>query len=355
MPAALVGGAVVVLAGAVALGLLLNATMAVTLVLTGLLAVDLVLRARSLLCRRGSRSPAEPDGRPSRGDPAVESVLLRALCHELRSPIGTLTALTRTLADERQAVTVADRRAMLSLARDQAVHLDGVWRQAVAWARGVTEDGEPPVPLARILPAVVAAWPPSRVRLSVSPDAGRRLVNAQRVRQVLLNLVDNALRHGPRRGPVRVTATVRAGDLVIMVADEGQHCADLLAALRRPAPPGGMSGLGLWIVRRLVDVDGGTIRAYPLRPRGVAVEVSLPAQPTPWPDATRRAEPVRQPEPVGRARLLRLLSGWPGWATVWPGRFAVPGTRAVSASRPTGGQRVQPHQGSAVHGEAGRT
>ena len=340
--------------------------------LAGLLAADLALRARSLLRRRDRRArPPGAGASSARCDPAWESLLLRVLCHELRSPISTLTALTRRLADERQTVPAADRRAMLSLVRDQAAHLDGIWRQVVAWTRGTTGGGDPPVPLARILPVLAAAWPPDQVRLSVSPSAARRPVDAQRMRQVLQNLVDNALRHGPRRGRVHLTATVRAGDLVIVVADEGSHCADLLAALDRPTPPSGVSGLGLWIVRRLVGLDGGTVRAYPVRPRGVAVEVSLPARPN-RPGSSRGAGPDRRPRSAGRPRstgrprptrgLVRvgralavwLGRGWPGRATGWPGRAAVPGTRAMSL-HPTGGHRVQPYQGSAVHGEAGRT
>ncbi|MEE6257443.1 sensor histidine kinase [Plantactinospora sonchi] len=327
------GVTALLLAGLVAmLTALLDVMTTLLLCLAGLLAADLLLRLRSLLRRR--RAAAAPES-------ATESVLLRVLCHELRSPVGALTALTRTLADERRPVPASDRRLMLRLAREQAAHLDGLWRQAVDWTRGVTTGGEPRVPLDRVLPAMVAAWPADRVRLSVSRAAGHRPVDAQRVRQVLVNLVGNALRHGPAHGQVRLTATVRAGDLVLVVSDEGRRYAGLRAALRRTVPPTGMSGLGLWIVRRLVDTEGGSIRAYPLRPSGAAVEVVFPA------DRRRR----------GRgwwAAARRPGRGWPGWATGWPARVGIRGTRAVSAFRLTGGHRVQSHQGSAVRGEARR-
>ncbi|MGW3810635.1 hypothetical protein ACWD50_28815, partial [Micromonospora sp. NPDC005113] len=64
--------------------------------------------------------------------------------------------------------------------------------------------------------------------------------------------------------------------LSILVTDEGRVDDALLAAMRRPAPAVGMSGLGLWIVRQLLAADGGVLRAHRLRPRGVALEVLLP-------------------------------------------------------------------------------
>ena len=46
----------------------------------------------------------------------------------------------------------------------------------------------------------------------------------------------------------------------------------------RRTPPPGQKGLGLWVVRHLVSAHGGRVRARPLHPQGLAVEVILPAQ-----------------------------------------------------------------------------
>ncbi|MBM0279800.1 sensor histidine kinase, partial [Micromonospora tarensis] len=121
-----------------------------------------------------------------------------------------------------------------------------------------------------------ALVPVGRRRARVTRRALRCPVPAGRTRQVLVNLVENALRHGPPEGQVGLYATVRNPGLSILVTNEGRVDDALLAALRRPTPAVGMSGLGLWIVRQLVATDGGALRVHRLRPRGLAVEVLLP-------------------------------------------------------------------------------
>ncbi|MDG4839400.1 HAMP domain-containing sensor histidine kinase [Micromonospora sp. WMMD967] len=228
---------------------------------------------------RGLRriEPASGDLRAPVADPEL---LLRVLCHEFRTPISTLTSLTRALADEHRELSGADRRAITELARDQAAHLQSLLRDATAGtgALALTLQPEPTVALAGILREAAALVPVGRRRVRATRAAGSCPVAAGRTRQVLVNLVENALRHGPSQGQVGLYATVRGPGLSVLVTDEGRVDDALLAALRRPAPAHGMSGLGLWIVRQLVAVDGGALRAHRLQPRGTALEVLLPVR-----------------------------------------------------------------------------
>ncbi|SCL32418.1 Histidine kinase-, DNA gyrase B-, and HSP90-like ATPase [Micromonospora nigra] len=210
---------------------------------------------------------------------ASADLLLRVLCHELRTPVSTLTSLTRALADEARPLAGDDRRAISALAREQAEHLHGLLAE-VAVSTGVLalatcwEDRL--VPLAEILPAVATLVPPERRRIEVTRNAGHCRVPQRRTRQVLTNLVENALRHGPAAGAVGIVATRRRCGLSITVTDEGHVDDTLLEALGRSVPSAGLSGLGLWIVRQLLAADGGAVRLHRLRPGGVAVEVVLP-------------------------------------------------------------------------------
>ena len=186
-------------------------------------------------------------------------------------------SLVRALGDD-PAGRSADRRAELAqLAYEHAVHMEGVLRQVAAVAQGIDASGVPeaPVPLHRIIAATTAVVPRDRLGVEVTPAAGNFPVPPQHTRQVLINLLDNAARHGPPEGPVRLRAVMIGRRLRLAVSDTGRLTAGLDEALHRGSPPMGMAGLGLWIVRHLVTVCGGTIAARPL-PAGVAVEVTLP-------------------------------------------------------------------------------
>ncbi|MEU6207277.1 HAMP domain-containing sensor histidine kinase [Micromonospora musae] len=212
---------------------------------------------------------------PSLPDPEL---LLRVLCHEFRGPVSSLTSLTRALADEQRELTGVDRQAITRLARDQAAHLQALLRDATAGAGALTLPAatDPVVPLGDVLREAVALVPVERRRARATRRARQCPVPARRTRRVLTNLVENALRHGPRDGRVGLYAALRGSGLHVLVTDEGRVDGALLEALCRPQPGAGMHGLGLWIVRRLVAADGGSVHVHRLRPRGVALEVRLP-------------------------------------------------------------------------------
>ncbi|WP_238547118.1 sensor histidine kinase [Actinoplanes friuliensis] len=202
-------------------------------------------------------------------DPAL--LVLRSVCHELRPPVATLTSLMRALQDQPSEVR---RGELARLAAEHASHAQAVLMQAAAAASGLAGPVDEPAPLHRILHSVAVAVPADRLTVAVSRAAGNWPVPARRTRQILLNLLTNAAAYSP--GRIRLQGAVRMRRLRLTVADEGALTADLLRALRRPGPPEGTKGLGLWMVRQLTAAQGGTVRARALSPHGVAVEVQLP-------------------------------------------------------------------------------
>jgi signal transduction histidine kinase len=212
--------------------------------------------------------------RPPEPDPAL--LLLRSVCHELRPPVAILTSLMRAL----EAQPSGDRREQLArLAAEHASHAQAVLQQAAAAAQGLPDPADRPVPLHRILPAVAATVPATRLAVSVSAAAGRCPVHPRQARQILINLLANAVRHSPPGGAIRLRGQVRGRRLRLTVADEGGPTPDLAWALRRRTPPAGTKGLGLWVVRQIAATHGGSVRARGLSPCGLAVEVTLPRRP----------------------------------------------------------------------------
>lgn len=210
---------------------------------------------------RLTRKPAEPVG----------ELLLRSVCHELRPPIATLSSLARAMETQ----TCPDRRAeMARLAADYASHALSVIAEADAVVSGRSDRSAESVPLARLLPGVTAVAPAGRLSTLVSPAAARWPVHLQHTRQILINLVGNAVRYSP--GAIRVGARQRAGRLRLTVADEGRWNPRLARALHRDTPPPDDNGLGLWVVRHLTALHGGRVGGRPGRGGGVVVEVVLP-------------------------------------------------------------------------------
>ena len=185
-------------------------------------------------------APHRADTRREATAEADSELLLRVLCHEFRTPVSTLTSLTRALADERRELTSDDRRAISELARDQAAHLQSLLRDATAGtgALTLTPQPEPVVALAGILREAAALVPAGRRRARATRRAASCPVPAGRTRQVLVNLVQNALRHGPPNGQVGLYATVRGPGVSILVTDEGgstMRCWSRCGVRRRPS------------------------------------------------------------------------------------------------------------------------
>jgi signal transduction histidine kinase len=210
---------------------------------------------------RLSRKAADPVG----------ELLLRSVCHELRPPIATLSSLARAMETQPSP----DRRAeMARLAGEYAAHAMSVLAEADAIVTGLSDRSGEAAPLARLLPSVAATAPADRLSTLATPAAARWPVHLQHTRQILINLVGNAVRYST--GPVSLGARRRAGRLRLTVADEGTLNPRLARALHRATPPKDDNGLGLWVVRHLTALHGGRLQARRGRTGGLVMEVVLP-------------------------------------------------------------------------------
>ncbi len=219
--------------------------------------------------------------------------LLADLAHELRTPLATLEAYVDGLEDG----VVPDDPSSYATMRDQIARLRrlaGDLREAAAADEHALHLEFVGVdPSAEAAAAVAAAQPRYQakdVALQVVADETLPRVSAdpERLQQVLSNLLDNALRHTPPGGSVRVTAAVAGRDVVLTVADDGEGIAATQLPLvfdrfHRVDPArsadGSGSGLGLTIARAIVVDHGGTLTAASDGPGGGSTfTVRLPAR-----------------------------------------------------------------------------
>jgi len=205
--------------------------------------------------------------------------------HELRTPLTALRLRLENLESE----VGPEGRGDLDAALDEVDRLSRLVEELLALARadaGAEPAGE--VDLAEVAAARIEALRAIADEEGVtlrSEIAGRLVARAGRGRigQVLDNLLANALEASPAGTTIAVTGRREGAHAVLRVLDEGrgmtgeerQRAFDRFWRGRASRPGG--SGLGLPIVRRLVELDGGSVELRAREPRGTEAVVRLPA------------------------------------------------------------------------------
>lgn len=202
---------------------------------------------------------------------------LATLAHELRNPLAPIRyalALLRRGADpqrQQQALDVVDRQsAHLTRLVDDLLEVSRINRGLIHLQRST-------ISLAAVLQQAAETVAPqmqaARHRLALSLPAPGVLLEADPTRmvQVVANLLHNAIKYTPEGGHIRLAGTVEQGQAVIEVADTGvgippqdqERLFDLFTQLPHTAgrAQGGL-GIGLSLVKSLVDLHGGQVRAY---------------------------------------------------------------------------------------------
>jgi two-component system sensor histidine kinase BaeS len=212
--------------------------------------------------------------------------MLADVTHELRTPLTVIQGGLEAMVD---GVHPADRAHLAPLLAETGVMgrlLDDLRTLSLADAGALTLHREPS-DLAAIVREVVAAQGAPAMARGVALRAGgeSRLVaevDPVRVREIVANLVANAVRHTPAGGEVVVEVQATADDVELVVRDTGEGIpAEDLARIwdryQRRADTGG-TGLGLAIVRDLAVAHGGLVAAQSegVPGRGSVFRVTLP-------------------------------------------------------------------------------
>ena len=212
--------------------------------------------------------------------------------HELKTPLTSIAGYAETLAAESrdpQVTRFADT--ILSNARRMQRLVD----ELLDLSRIESGRWQPVRRVIELEPAAREAWTAFaeratagqvRFEVHVAPDAHAVPADADALRQVFTNLFDNALRHTPPGGRIRVSADVVSDSVRLAVEDTGSGIpSDQLPRIferfyrvdaGRARQQGG-SGLGLAIVKHLVEAHGGSVEAESALGRGTAIRMTFPA------------------------------------------------------------------------------
>jgi two-component system sensor histidine kinase KdpD len=225
----------------------------------------------------------------------LRNTLLSGVSHELRTPLAAITGASTTLAEAGDALPPADRAAMLDTVVAEAARMERLVVNLLDMTR--LESGglalrREWVPVAEVIGSALRHMDNRLrgrpVRLDLPADLPLVRVDEVAVEQVLANLLDNAVEYTPPGSPIDVTASAAGDEVTVEVADRGPGLPAgagqrVFEKFFRAAPVGQRRGigLGLAIVRGIVEAHGGRAEAADRPGGGATFRVRLPVGGTP--------------------------------------------------------------------------
>jgi signal transduction histidine kinase len=210
-----------------------------------------------------------------RGLEAAKSDFIATLSHELRTPMTAVLGAAKTLLRDDIALTPDRRQQLLEMIGAQGTRLTQITEEVLLanrLDRGDLRFDSERVDLSQLVRHAVETMrhdAPESISLSAATNGSADAIgDRDRIEQVLVNLIDNAVKYSPDGGEVVVSTVPTAASVRVEVADQGIGIppAEQEAVFEkfyradpqhRAAPSG--TGLGLYICRELVQRMGGTI------------------------------------------------------------------------------------------------
>jgi signal transduction histidine kinase len=224
---------------------------------------------------------------------ALEGMAAR-LAHEVKNPLAAIKGLSTHMARNATDPKTAERLAIVAA---EAERLQSIVEGFLSFSRGLDDlrlTPTRPHEVARELAVLLETRAQEAgVTIEVSGDEGLALdADARKLRQVLLNLVLNAIQASPRGASVGVSVERECEGARITVRDDGAGMApEVLERIRKPyfTTKEGGTGLGVAVARGLVEQHGGRMEFKSGTGKGTTVTILLP----------RRAKPCsRLPNPA---------------------------------------------------------
>jgi two-component system, OmpR family, sensor histidine kinase KdpD len=214
----------------------------------------------------------------------LRNSLLSAVSHDLRTPLATITGSASALVEQEAGLDAAARRELAQAIQEEADRLNRLVHNLLEMTR--LESGGVRVrkdwhPLEEVVGSALARVEKRlgerRVDIDLPPDLPLVPLDPLLIEQVLINLLDNAIKYTPEGSPIDISAAVEDRVVGVTVADRGPGFApgeeaQIFEKFYRGQNAGTRSGagLGLAISRGIVEAHGGRITAEP-RPGGGAV------------------------------------------------------------------------------------
>jgi two-component system sensor histidine kinase KdpD len=222
----------------------------------------------------------------------LERSLLNSISHDLRTPLSSITGALSSLREEGNLLDAESRRELMELAWEEAGRMNRFISNLLDITRleaGALKIKKEPYDVQDLLGSCLAALEPRLQERKIKVDIPANLplspMDSVLMAQVLINLLDNALKYSPPGGIIEVAARTRENWLEIQVADQGpgipkENLEQVFNKFFRISRAEGVSGvgLGLAISKGIVEAHGGKIWAESRPTGGLKVVFILPLE-----------------------------------------------------------------------------
>jgi len=233
----------------------------------------------------------------------LRNTLLSSVSHDLRTPLAAITGSATTLLQKDVTLGAPERFELVQTIYEEAEHLNQIIRNVLAMTRieaGAITVKKEWQSIEEIVGAVLTRLgeriSERPIKTSLAADLPLVSFDPLLIEQVLMNLLDNALKYTPAGTPIELSANMRDGSVVVELKDRGAGIPKgeeekIFDKFVRGSVAGGGIGLGLTICRAIIEAHGGKIWAEN-RPGGGAVfRFSLPiGEQPPMPEPEREGD-----------------------------------------------------------------
>ncbi|HEY0823757.1 MAG TPA: PAS domain-containing sensor histidine kinase [Ramlibacter sp.] len=222
----------------------------------------------------------------------MKSRFVAVASHEFRTPLSAILSSVELIEDYGDRLPISEQHEILGLIKGAVQRMNGMIEQVLMTSK--LESGrfvfQPrPAAVPALLAQVAAEMDQAgrhgaRIAIDCGALDGERMLDAQLVRHIVMNLLSNALKYSPADRPVQCRADAQGERLRIEVHDQGigippGDMPSLFQSFHRGANVGNIpgTGIGLHVVRQCVDLHRGTISVDSAPGRGTLFRVDLHA------------------------------------------------------------------------------
>jgi len=219
----------------------------------------------------------------------LQAALLNSISHDLRTPLVAITGALSALDEDDGSLDEVTRHSLVENARAEAERLNRLVGNLLNMTRieaGVLKLAREPCDISDLvgsaLEIVEGRLQGRRVEIAFSPDLPLMHLDFVLIVQVLVNLLDNAIKYSPDDQPIEISARREDDEVQIAIADHGagippedlERVFDKFYRVQRPGNISG-TGLGLSICKGIVEAHGGRIPAENKAGGGARIIVNL--------------------------------------------------------------------------------